>query len=210
MSDQIKWGTVFAAYYYGEPYRVKALNEAITTMQSKFNLRPAAARKKLLDLFVDHLAENPEFATTELRKCVAYGRVLRRAKWEIEKRRGLNTVYRELGEDELRRIVAEEEPNMNVDELIAEASEMWISMSKSSRSGVLGNWLAQMLSDGQEHAVKEIVTAAIEDEMIVSPEKDIEQHKLDYGLLRTVANRLCLSTGGKRGYWKLEIPELVN
>ena len=193
-----QWYRNFSVHLKGEPSKIVAIEQLIATLQTTQNLTRHQALLRIFEAGLQALAEDPSFASLDLKEAVELSRLFDLAKAKAARRREFRTIYQELGPEEILKVA--KESGVGLDELL---NEYRLVVVDTKRSELFGLWLAEHLSDGEEHAVEDIIEAASEDGLLADAENDAPRFELDVSLLRTVASRRGYSKG-RRGFWRRE------
>lgn len=189
---------------------VLGIEKTAAMLQSRHNLTYNDALVRLLIAGYRTIAEQPDYASPEIAEHIENAKLYAIAKHMVARKRELGEMYRELGSEGVGQIIADAKLNIDANELLAEANKFQIVVPASSKSEVYARWLLEILGDGKEHSVEQIVERAVREGVMTSSERNDEQHQSDYSLLKTIASRLKLSRGGTRGCWQWRRPGLVD
>lgn len=199
MAD-VLWSRNLAVYYKDEPCKIQRMERVVAALRNRANLSFSGALKTLLDLGIERYLEDPSCADPELENWNLAVEVLDAAKAELAVKKDFAQVYRELGAKRFLEIV--EEKGLDPGTVLESIGSFLPRLSKSEN---MQEQILELLSDGEEHKVEEIIELAIMGGILPDPKKNALQFKRALGLMRKVASELGVS-GGERGYWQLQMP----
>jgi len=136
------------------------------------------------------------YASPKLEESAEIARLFRIAKRRADRKKEFETIYKELGPQEIQEIA--QETGVNFDELL---NEYKLPFAPPNRSEVMGTWISEYMADGNMHIASEIIEAAVEDGVLTNPELDVSRHKKDVSLFRKVASERGYSSG-PRNEWQ--------
>lgn len=186
----------YAVHINDSPVEIQETEELIAVLQAEENLSRHQALLRIFKAGKRKLIEDREYDRPNFRILGALGKLYATAKTEAAKKRGFAELYRELGHVKFKELA--EEAGVIWEEVWDDFKEL---LPPPSRSDVMQEWIRGFLSDGAEHAAKEITEAAVLEGILTDPKENIKEHNRDLNLLRKVANGMNVS-GGERGKWQ--------
>ena len=191
-----KWSRNFTANVRDRDVSM-LLDLIIARLRTVNNVSTAEAVGIILRVGAEQLKERPEFESDGLGKYELLTEKYRAAQERIELRAMLSLIYDQFGLDGLTDL--ESTLEMSTAEMI-ELIDRQVRKGHVSRFSVYKQFITDALSDGEPHAMSEIVQEAIVQSIL--PNRASDNWGNEYQLFKVAANRLG-ATGGKRGMWQL-------
>lgn len=202
MSDKVFTRTA-TIYYKGELWKIRRMEEAVASIRNQLNISFSAALQIFVDQGIEDYVEDPDSFDPKLKELHTMVQFLDQARIEIAKKRELAQVYRDLGAERFFEIA--EESGLNKSNLLEEVIPF---LPGPSRSESMQHWISNVLSDGNEHMVEDIIEAAVTEGILPDIEKDTPEFEKALSSFRKVASNLGASNRKRRGKWQLE--EYIN
>lgn len=191
------WNRTYSVNINGEQHFVKAIEGLISTIINTHGGNRQSAIKHIFTAGVQVMAENPSYATNEVRVPLEAALFLANARSRAEFIKELKLISDALGEDELLEMARK--ANFEIEELFESLERM---PDNSSWWEQAERWLVATLQDCTEHSSDEMKNKAIADGIVSDPSKFPEQHEKDWANLKSKASMEGHSRRGKRGFWK--------
>ena len=99
-----QWYRNFSVHLKGEPSKIVAIEQLIATLQTTQNLTRHQALLRIFEAGLQALAEDPSFASLDLKEAVELSRLFDLAKAKAARRREFRTIYQELGPEEILKV----------------------------------------------------------------------------------------------------------
>jgi len=202
-----EWFRNYAVFYRAAPSRIEAIEELIVAIQNECNLSRSSALMAIFDAGVEAKAEDPTYGTPSLGLSIAEARLSHALSLEIERQSERAKAYKQLGPLGILAVAERAGIDPETAKAVLDACRRAIGPVKDfPPSHAYRVWISHYLQDGESHKYKEVVRAAIEDEILPDPEVDADEYERCLSLFKQVASTMGASSG-KRGWWKL--PDVV-
>ena len=197
-----EWYRNFAAHIRGEPDEIIAIERMIVRLINEHNLSRDEAIQRIFLAGIDHLLTEPTMDDPVIRRSRVIARQVEELTAQKTDSQRLTYIYEQLGLDAFVTWCTEQgiDPQPTIQQYSV-ATDSFTPQRQSWTESTLV-WLRRMLSDGQSHAVEEILQAAARDGILPDILVDEAGYKRSESSLRAIASMHHFS-GGKRGQWQL-------
>ena len=193
-----EWYRNFAAHIRGPREFIEGIDRMIATVQNELNVSRVEAIAQIF-LWGLHAAVGEvkdEEVRREMRATGIKLKLMRAIRDERRDDQELKAALREMGLDRV--VEVAEKAGLTEEDVNEVVASLKADMSWYDKTSI---WLDTLLSDGEERSVQSVQRAAMA-AGILPIDPATEDFEDQWGNMRTVASRMGVSRGGKRGYWQ--------